>query len=288
MACVGIADFRISCHSFSCSSCVFIAKCVYRTSIETMNRLAAVALQTSQRVVKHQSAGLTFLALSAPPLLASCKGKTQPVRFGASVRSIHNDLPSIDSSNKEDCPLCKKYSQGPCGELFQKWLTCTDQHRHEGDGKIDRCAHFATPLAQCLKQNEELYDNMRVYDDEPEGLHDQWVSVVQQIESSNKPQPFPTGLRPTLEYRPQLGTGIAGFFFDYKPNHPIIMAYVKDTKTGELLAAGSMTDLFEYNGRGILKLIIPTSIEAVTVSALYDGGDDNDDLWLTHQVLVPR
>jgi hypothetical protein len=81
--------------------------------------------------------------------------------------------------------------------------------------------------------------------------------------------------------------GIAGFAWEYSLDRPLIMACVKDTNTGNLLAAGSMEDLFEYEGRGILKLVIPYSTKAVVVSALYDGGDE-DDLWFTHHVLVPR
>jgi hypothetical protein len=256
-----------------------------------MYRRAGAKLLASTRSMTHQaSVGIVLVALSAPPLVVSCR-KAQPVRFGASVRSIHSDLPSVDGEHKEDCPLCKKYSQGPCADLFQRWLACTDQYRDSNDGhtRNDKCAEIAEPLSECLKKHEDFYDKISVHDDdEPNGLQDEWAKVVEQVDSSNTSQSFPSHLKPTLEYRPQTGVGIAGFVWECSTDRPLIMACVKDTKTGNLLAAGSMDDLFDYEGRGILKLVIPSSTKAVIVSALYDGGDDEDDLWFTHHVLVPR
>ena len=251
-------------------------------------RLALSRVYASSRQITQNSAALLLVVLTGPPLVASCKN-SQPIRFGASVRSLHSDLPSVDNE-KEDCPICKKYSQGPCGDLFIQWLACTDKHRTSENSHIDKCASFAGPLAECLKIHEVLYDNIQVYNDEPTpiGLQDEWVKVVKEVDASNKSQAFPSHLKPTLEYRLEIGTGIAGFVMKYNETQPIIMACIKDSSTGDLLAAGSMADLFEYEGRGVLKLVIPASTNAVTVSALYDGGDDNHDLWLSHQFLVPR
>ena len=252
-----------------------------------MHRLALSNVHTFRRHFTQNSAALLLVALTAPPLVASCKN-SQPVRFGASLRSLHSDLPSVDSE-KEDCPICKKYSQGPCGDLFTQWLACTDQHRESENSHIDKCASFAEPLAECLQLHKVLYDNINVYKDEPirMGLQDEWVNVVKEVEASNKSQAFPLHLKPTLEYRPHIGTGIAGFVMKYDVAQPIIMACIQDSSSGDLLAAGSTADLFEYEGRGVLKLVIPASTTAVTVSALYDGGEENHDLWLSHQFSVP-
>jgi len=91
--------------------------------------------------------------------------------------------------NRSECAMCKKYSRGPCGALFTKWLDCIDEHDNdktniitnnntegnEGNGDKEPksnsqsqslCDKFIPPLNECLKEHQDYYDNINFYDDD--------------------------------------------------------------------------------------------------------------------------
>lgn len=222
-----------------------------------------------------------------------------PARFGMSVRHKHSDtLPLIPKDDKNDCPLCKKYSQGPCGELFQKWLACAEQYKSMMDSNtneelhLSKCRHLALPMAECLDKHQEYYDSLDVYSDEYEErvLLQEWTKVVKQVEethSSDTVLEFPPSLTPELQIRPSTNTGMAAFVYNHDDDdnsRTLTLAYVKDAGSGELLAAGSLEDLWEWQDKyGVLRLNIPPKTTAITAYALYD-----DVLYSTMKQVPPK
>lgn len=229
---------------------------------------------------------MTDCAASPPP----------PSRFGMSIRhkSTTIETPPVDTENRDDCPLCQKYSQGPCGEIFKTWLHCTDQHRGMNpetnqERHLEKCSHLAAPLAECLEKHQDFYDNLNnIYndDEEEEELMQEWMNVVKEVEESTCAQEFSPKLMPELQIRPSKSSQTGMAVFDVENNvtgKPLTLVYVKDTNTGELLAAGALEDLFEYKQQyGALRLHIPPTITSITAYALYD-----DVLYCTTR-LVPK
>jgi len=231
---------------------------------------------------------------------ANNNNNTPPPRFGMSVRykssssGASSTIPSITATEEEDCPICRKYSQGPCGELFKTWLKCTEDHKGvhpttKEELHLSKCSHLATPLGECLETHKDFYDNLNVYNDEEEEeeLHKEWTSVVREVEKSAKDSvyEFPDSLTPELQIRPSNNTGMAAFVFNHGENSkPLTLCYVKDAHSGELLAAGSLQDLWEWQDKyGVLKLRIPPTTQAITACALYD-----DALYSMTQRVPPK
>jgi len=242
------------------------------------------------RIVPPIAFGLGF----RPAHKTEASQKSVPSKFGFSVRHVVTSLPDdINKKRRDDqdnCPVCKKYSQGPCGKLFVKWLSCTDEFPgQEADRKTEchiiKCRSLAEPLAKCLEKEAEYYESLDIHakDDQiiEEDLREPWEKVIQELEDSWTAVAFPSQ-RPFLEIRPQSRTGMAGFHYtlankNSKSKKVIVLAYVRDTHTGELLAAGSMEDLWEYDGKGILRLSFEPECRCVTAYALYQGEDDSDN-----------
>jgi len=234
-----------------------------------------------------------------------------PSRFGQSIqqqRSYSNtNFPDdIHQRNKDDnngdCPICKKYSQGPCGEMFVKWLACTDKHRGSKDDDDEHrisimCQSLAEPLTECLQKEAKYYASLDIYtdeenDDDIEDLRQAWITVIQEVEECHQTtKDFPSP--PIMDIRPQDRTGMAGFDYKLPENKmTIVLAYIRDNDTGELLAAGSIEDLWEYNvstnnKKGILRLSFGPECKSVTAYALYqsDNDDENNDSGKSNDIL---
>lgn len=172
-------------------------------------------------------------------------------------------------------------------------MACTDQYpgknpdNPEESWHLSKCQHLAIPLGTCLRKHEAYYDELDVYtidEEEEQQLMDAWNKVITEVEATRKPIPFPTP--PELEIRLANNTGMASFEYGFS-GKKIVMTYVRDDDSGELLAAGAMDDLWDYKGKGILQLAIPSSCSSVTAYALYIDEDDNDIL-CHHSQKVPR
>ena len=103
----------------------------------------------------------------------------------------------------EDCPVCRKYSRGPCGPLFRRWRACADAHpgRDAGgsgeEAHLSACADLAGPLADCLSEHAEFYAGPIDYDLDGGGrtgggdgreasqaqLAEAWSEVVAELEA---------------------------------------------------------------------------------------------------------
>jgi len=276
----------------------------------------AHALNKSTKATMLPSKPKGSLVWTTPTTLCQQSGgnsKKIPVRFGTSVRlfsSSSSNSGAIDLDHKEDCPICRKYSQGPCGKIFKEWLQCTDDHpgtdpTTKEDHHISKCHHLAMPLAKCLEKHQAFYDQLDSMeigtedDSDSDGddsadeleLQQAWENVIKELEEEHsKSMAFPSDIQPDLQLRVETNTGMAVFALcreKYDEDRPILCAYVKD-QDGRLLAAGSREDLWDWqDGWGILRLAIRQESESVTAYAFYSRPDSNAMDYYAHTLKLP-
>jgi hypothetical protein len=304
----------------------------------TMSVISASTLQSRQHQPTHCSSSVR------KPLTST---STSPCTFGTSIRAYSNsttttttatgtstagklqDLISYQKNSSplsleektlenENCPYCQKYSQGPCGKLFQKWLKCTDQHpgkdpsNPQVDWHLTACATFAQELARCLNQHESFYQTpfqpqqnenpatlQELDDDEEEqALHQAWQRLVEDELEAIPRQSFPSSCKPIMEFRSNDRLAVAMVNMVNDQQQPLLLVYIQDvsTTTHHLLSAGSCADLFVYKERGVLKCHLPESTTHIQVSALYESSakhatashqERSDQIILTHVAHVP-
>ena len=228
--------------------------------------------------------------INANKLAVSCD--RAPPRYGKSIpyhlisrklsnRTVHvpatknDDILSISKENRSDCPLCKKYSQGPCGTLFQQWLECIDAN----EGEEHKCDPLVVPLDKCLKDNKELYDKISLYDDDnDEDAVEKWREFIQQVEGEDgiKYKPFEEKLQPEMQLRPKSQMG-AAMFHPKVDDQVLLLAYVKE-QDGNLLGAGSVEDLFEFQDQYVLRFSVTGECRDISAHGLYGYEDDRDDV----------
>jgi len=207
-----------------------------------------------------------------------------------------------DIADRADCPLCKKFGRGPCGEVFKRWLACTDEHPgKDASGEplhLSKCSDFAEQLAKCLDDHSEYYsnddDNDRdQHQDEnakQKELKDAWKEFVHEMEDgiiSGKYNllPYPDKLNPKVEVRLASHTG-AAFFVPEQDGHPIIAAYILDDKGG-VIAAGSKEDIDMGNLGCVLQFKVLDGMKSTTSRAVYDTAND-EVLVFSKTMLLPR
>lgn len=200
-----------------------------------------------------------------------------------------NAIPDV--ADREDCPLCKKFGSGPCGEVFKRWLTCTDKNPgKDASGEplhLTKCSDFAETLAECLEENSEYYskDDNNINDQDKKldssekngQLKDSWKDFVNEMEDSIASgkydiSPFPESIKPKVEVRLATRTG-AAFFMPVKEGQPLIAAYILDDD-GNVIAAGSKDDM-DMGGLGcVLQFNASKGMKAATSRAIYDTESD--------------
>jgi len=242
----------------------------------------------------------------------------------------NDERSDIGKNNREDCPICERYSQGPCGSIFKTWLQCTDDHPGQDpktgkDLHLDHCAKYASSLASCLEKNESFYENLKfeqmaqetakVDPKEHEELQQAWERLIQEDLQDiprvdfSKHDPG----KPIMEIRPLDRTGVIMVPINRidKSNKSqgtdstLLLVFVQDSTTHQLLSAGSLEDVFRYtpsaeNERekgelGVLQFIIPETTTEIVASVLYEptqppstaNGSRDDHVILTHRARVP-
>ena len=199
---------------------------------------------------------------------------------------------------KDDCPICRKYSKGPCSKLFTEWMACTDANPGKNettaeDLHLTKCAELAENLAMCLGRHAEEYSGPIEYDDDEvndkddsvgsgdipiKDLADAWLEFIADLEcssSTNPRKPYPAGISPELEVRPSSGWGVGAFAPTDGRDEPLVLAYLKD-QSGSVLAAGSGQDLKESGG--YLRFQLDKEVESITAYAIY-GGEEDDPIY---------
>ena len=245
-------------------------------------------------------------SFSSSRILAA-DGSSQDLLAAAAAQSVQGA--NINSNKKkDDCPICRKYSKGPCGQLFTEWMACTDANpgKDETTGEelhLTKCSALAERLAECLGEHADEYSGPLEYEDDGgndndendqsieipiKDLADAWLELIADLESSsstNSKRPFPAEFSPELEVRPSSGWGVGAFAPTDDSDEPLILAYLKD-QTGTVLAAGSGEDLNESGGCLLFQLHKNT--ETVTACAIYGVQEDDPIYERSARIPEPR
>lgn len=226
--------------------------------------------------------------------------RSRPHSFGATIPNIttrgqtyvttrnngSSDTSNIDINDRDNCPMCKKFSKGPCGNVFKRWLACTDEYPgKDANGEpihLDKCSAFAESLAKCLDENTEYYtkEDMTTTDKHDNiELTDAWIKFVNTMESGIESGKYSVIPFPEEEVYPQiqisLATRAAAVFFNNN-QEKIIAAYILDDN-GKVIAAGSKEDI-NIEGLGcVLQFKVNDGLKYATCRAIYDIGNNEDD-----------
>ena len=276
-----------------------------------------VASRLLTRLYTTPSATLTIGGACLGPLLHKtkvCKAepdrqrRKRPPKFGPSIpssitkRGITISPIDIDvvNSNRDDCPMCKKFGSGPCGDVFKRWLDCTDQYPgKDSDGQplhLKTCSEFAVKLSKCLDEHSEYYTK---YDEEHKDdnsnendeLKAAWSEFVKDTEVQinshvYKLKDFPAIIAPTIQVRLQSKTGAAFFKPQMDNDSSLVVAYIIDD-CGNVLAAGSREDMDMGSQHGCVLLFdMPTGIKSAICRAIYEEGTDTVTVF-SKTMLVP-
>lgn len=84
----------------------------------------------------------------------------------SSLATEHSEPPS--RPRVENCPVCDRYGNGPCGELFCNWYECTNVSSKETEiyNSVERCASEFDLFLRC----EENSGNRMNVGEPPGGL----------------------------------------------------------------------------------------------------------------------
>lgn len=211
------------------------------------------------------------------------------VKGSASESSLSDLLES--KKDRGDCPLCKKYSQGPCGEFFQKWIQCIDS-LDSGSKNNEKCDSLLVPLDKCLKKHKDFYDKINVYDSESDVDADnisKWIEFIAEIEDTKESTKDESGVEIEwkksphdeieMQIRPERQMGAAMFpereSGKEEDDRILLLAYVKDQE-GNLIGAGSVEELYSFQNQFVLRFDVNSSCEEITAYALYGYESDSN------------
>lgn len=271
------------------------------------------------------------------------KRRTRPPEFGAAIPTItgaprgmaknsrrsnnystttSTAVVEVEEDKSNNCPMCKKFSRGPCGNIFQRWLVCTDCHTGKVNSStgeplhLSKCADFAVELAECLEENTDYYtkdeNEEEIVDDGQQLLQDSselknaWTVFVTDMEDSIRSgkytvRPFPAALDPKIKIRANTTTGAAFFMSLENENDEqqqpqqqqplLVAAYILDDNSN-VIAAGSQEDMYMDDDLGcVLQFKTSIGMKSVTARAIYDDTTANDDddgiLIYSRTMLVP-
>jgi hypothetical protein len=267
------------------------------------------AIQARVTTYLSLAAGGAYLGLLHEPI-TSCDAvprRRRPVKYGTAIPSVSSRGITTSRINiadvktdREDCPMCKKFGSGPCGDTFKRWLACTDQHPGK-DAKgepvhITKCLDFAEKLSECLDKHSEYYTK---YDEnttkevglnESNELEEAWADFVRETEEQiavgkYKSVPFPAEIEPTMQVRLELQNGATYFKLKMQNDASIIVAYILDDK-GNVLAAGSMDDMDMGKFGCVLIFDVSAAMKSATCKAIYDEGTEYVTVY-SKTLLVP-
>lgn len=242
--------------------------------------------------------------------------RKRPPTFGSIVPTITTrgittdlagDLASVVADDREeDCPMCKKFGSGPCGDTFKRWLHCTDKHpgKDVATGEplhLTHCLEFAEKLGECLDTHADNNDDNKEEEDikqqhekaqsqkDTNTLKAAWREFVSEMEDGIKANkftaaPFPDSYKPSIQFKPNSKTGAAIFAPDVG-GASIITAYIID-EHDNVLAAGSKEDMDMGRYGCILQFDVVNGMKSATCRAIYDS-DETDVTIFTRTMLVP-
>lgn len=329
-------NHNISCHHFAFTQrqpLSFRSKASSQrySSIQQQQRQFSRISNTSRASAKDLSSAILascviLVSAAAIPIAqldsssSSSGGRPKVYRFGPSIQQDStwrrrfitttsqstSDPSGVPSDEDYFCPVCAKYSQGPCGQLFPPWNECAEAHpgpdpeRHSGsengDGEpiewhLRACRELAEPLRRCIKEHEDYYANPENFVDDKEDFYARkaWTDFIASSLNETERRPFPRK-RATIdvEIRPKDGMGMVVIpmdiaVLDAKKKQTFVFGYVlEEHGDGEatLLAAGSAQDVWTgyKHGYGILRFSSSTVLSStVTVHTVFREESVDDD-----------
>ncbi len=252
------------------------------------------------------------MAEASPYQNNNTRRRRRPPTFGSTIPTITKrgittdigkDITSETAGDREDCPMCKKFGSGPCGDIFKTWLDCTDKHPGKGaNGEplhLTKCLDLAEKLGECLDTHADHYTSTGNEDKQQEQAKSQktdqlksaWSEFVSEMEDGVRTKAFATSsfpekCIPSCQFKPSSKTGAAIFATDID-GAPIIAAYILDDNDN-VLAAGSKEDMDMGRFGCVLQFeLLDETIKSVTCRAIYDSDDSNVTIF-TRTMLVPR
>eukprot|EP00986_Skeletonema_menzelii_P001742 scaffold481_cov148-Skeletonema_menzelii.AAC.8 len=302
----------------SCCGALFaLRRCVVKSSHKChANNIVAAAgaslMCAGLSITKSKS--FHCMAEAAPHQNNNTRRRRRPPTFGSTVPTITKrgittglgkDITSAAVDDREDCPMCKKFGSGPCGEIFKRWLDCTDKHPgKDANGEplhLTNCLNLAEKLGECLdthadhytsKDNEEdIKQQEKAKSQEVDTLKSAWSEFVTEMEDGIKrntftTSPFPENYTPSMQFKPSSKTGAAIFAPDVGGT-PIIAAYIIDDNDN-VLAAGSKEDMDMGSFGCVLQFdVMAETMKSATCRAIYDSDDANVKMF-TKTMLLPR
>lgn len=244
-------------------------------------------------VLYNESSSSTRCLMEGTTPINNRSKRRRPPTFGSIVPKIStrgivttgngsNDTSAVPNilEDREDCPMCKKFSKGPCGNIFKQWLACTDKYPgKDASGEplhLNKCSYYAETLAKCLDSNTDYYTKEDDNTQDTSTKND-WQEFVKDMEDGIESgeynmQPFPRQeSNPSIQVSSKTGTGVC--FFNSKMNgKTIIAAYVLDDN-GDVKAAGSKEDM-NVQGQYMLQLKA-SNMKSATIRAIYDARDED-------------
>jgi hypothetical protein len=198
-----------------------------------------------------------------------------------------DDIPSKE--DRGECLVCKKYSRGPCGTHFKKWLECIDTN----SGNEAVCDELVLPLDQCLKKNQEYYDNINAYDTEDKDEDEnRWKDFILELESGEEESimydQFPPDKVPDMQIRLEKKMGIIQFHPEITRNgskHLLMLGYVKD-QDSTILAGASADELVDFDEMRVLRFHTSNNTRDIVACAIYTVANDDtpDDIIIYRKV----
>lgn len=234
---------------------------------------------------------LYSLALTTCTMLGlretECEKSHMPPRFGSTIpyyllfdrKRDFSVTSGVINDDREQCVICKKYSQGPCGKLFKKWLECVDMNK----GKESQCDDLVAPLDKCLKLHEEYYNTIDLYDDSEEKSNiNKWKEFILKLEAGDEHpvsfDNFPTEIIPHIQIRLETMMGMIEFYPKVKKSdneYTLILGYAKDDK-GEILAAASASEFYSFAGMPSLRFRATKNTKDIFCCAIYMDVNDEE------------
>jgi hypothetical protein len=199
--------------------------------------------------------GISAREFSSSSINTSTNPATNTTASTGDNNSNDNELPT---SYSDDCPLCAKYSAGPCGTLFRQWLACTDQAAaaaaaatskiktsgsDEEDEHVALCAQNFDRFQACLEEHSDYYDKIHIDneegidDDDSEGgnVQQAWETMIREELSCAVTESFPEALRPIVQIRPKTGQATVSFMVSSNPSKSgadnFVLAFVRNTNS---------------------------------------------------------
>ena len=253
----------------------FRPKLFWQKNKRSLSMLMSVSSMISLTV--KASTGCEKNASAVPPRFGERIPRKLLAKDSSDGRSSSNDFTSkIPLKDRNECVICKKYSKGPCGELFTAWLNCVDANNSETSACDDLIAEFD----KCLKKNESYYENVDIHHDEDFENENKWKSFILELEAVNDEQitqvkEFSKRNIPEMQFRLRDKMGVIMFHPKYMQGDSeklLILGYVKD-QNDVVLAGASSDELIEYGGKLMLRFRTNEISSEVKACAIYMSPD---------------